>query len=103
MAKKRRRATVPEYMDYYVQMEHWTPQIGLGIDHCRAWQKPYWEDFGVKIQGRMLAPQAVRKFVVRGVAVEVTISGSRWISRIITEAEEKWDDRKPTGWALCRG
>jgi hypothetical protein len=62
MAKKRGRSVLLEIIDYYLQIESWNPQIGLGVDHNRVWQRPYWEQYGVKIQGRMLAPQSVRMF-----------------------------------------
>lgn len=103
MAKKRRRAVVPEIIDYHVQIDVWKPQIGLGVDKSRVWQRPYWEDFGVRIQGRMVAPASVRKFHVRGVAIDVTITGDRSISQVINQAEEKRDDRKPRGVGTIQG
>ncbi len=103
MAKKRRRAVAPETLDYYIQIDDWSPQVGLGIDHSRVWQRPYWESFGVRIRGRMLAPRKVRQFEVRGVAIDVTISGERTLSSIIARTEEEPDERKPRGVGMLQG
>lgn len=103
MAKKRRRAVAPEILDYYVQIDAWKPQVGLGVDYSRVWQRPYWESFGVRIRGRMLAPASVRRFPIRGVAIDVTISGQRIISGIIARTEEEADERKPHGVGMVQG
>jgi hypothetical protein len=103
MAKKRRRSVTPEILDYYVQIDAWRPQVGRGVDYSRVWQRPYWEDYGVKIHGRMLAPASVRKFPIRGVAIDVTISGQRTISGIIDRTEEESEDRKPHGVGMVQG
>lgn len=104
MRKSRKPKKPPRIpMDYYIQIDSWKPEVGLSLDNGRFFYGPYWEHYGIEIDGRFLAPQTVRKLQVRGVSVSVGLSGDRRISELLAQSQKEIVSEKAHSVGMIMG